>query len=55
MQLLLEATADDKNELEYETATGSETRRMKKTLTDMETVGLSLTFLLAGDAQYRLC
>ena len=55
LQLLLEATADDNDEPEYETATGSETRRTKKTLTDMEIVSLSVGFLLAGDAHYRLC
>ena len=49
MQLLLEASADEDGEAECETAAGSETRRKKKTLTDMEIVGLSVGFLLAGD------
>ena len=50
LQLLLEASADENDEPVCGTATGSEGRIMKKTLTDMEIVGLSVGFLLAGDA-----
>ena len=52
LQLLLEASADENDEPVCPgAATGSEGRSTKKTLTDMEIVGLSVGFLLAGDAQ----
>ena len=52
LQLLLEASADENDEPVCPAAAmSSEGRSAKKTLTDMEIVGLSVGFLLAGDAQ----
>ena len=52
LQLLLEASADENDEPVCPgVAMDSEGRSTKKTLTDMEIVGLSVGFLLAGDAQ----
>lgn len=52
MQLLLEASADDSDEPEYETATSNKSKRVKKSLTDIEIVGLSMGFFVAGEVQY---
>ena len=51
LQLLLEASGDENDEPVCGTATGSEGRSVKKSLTDVEIVSLSMGFLLAGDAQ----
>ena len=52
LQLLLEASADENDEPVCPgAAMGSEGGSAKKSLTDVEIVGLSMGFLLAGDAQ----